>query len=92
MEEENIIQWSFMDEAPEDNEIRKQFNQNTSSGGALDPMGIRAEGHKRQFEDCIMAVETGGKPLVDGYEAAKAVALVEAMYKSAASGTYCIQC
>ena len=87
LEEDNIVQWQFMDEQPEDEKIRNLFSQKSSAGGASDPMGISSEGHRRQFEDCINAVETGGKPLVDGREAVRAVALVEAMYKSAASGS-----
>jgi predicted dehydrogenase len=86
MEEENITRWDFDDQRPGDNEVKKLLSSNTSIGGASDPMGINPEGHRRQFEDCIMAVETKGKPLIDGLSAAKAVALVEAMYKSAAAG------
>jgi len=83
MEEENIVQWDFDKESPVDNEIKKQMNNKSSAGGASDPMGINYEGHKRQFEDCIKALETGSKLLIDGHAAAKTVALVEAIYKSA---------
>ena len=77
MEEDKIVRWEFMDKKPEDENVIKQFKE-------LDSKNYL--GHKRQFEDFIRAVENGGKPLVDGFEATKAVALVEAMYKSAASG------
>ena len=86
MEEENLVCWNFADQRPEDEEIRNQFSNISSIGGASEPMGINPEGHRRQFEDCIRSVETGRKPLIDGRSAAKAVALVEAMYKSAATG------
>ncbi|MCL1992884.1 MAG: Gfo/Idh/MocA family oxidoreductase [Spirochaetes bacterium] len=86
MEEENITQWSFMDEMPEDEEIRRQMAGGPGAGGASDPMGISTAGHKRQIEDCLKALESGGRPLVDGEAAAKAVALVSAMYESAATG------
>jgi len=87
MEEENIIRWDFAEQRPGDGDVKNLFGNSSSIGGASDPMGINPEGHRRQFEDCIRAVETGGKPLIDGSSAAKAVALVEAMYKSAALGT-----
>ena len=86
LEEETIIRWDFAKEEPEDEVIRQRFAAGAHAGGASDPMAISHDGHKKQFEDCIRAVETGGKPLVDGCEAAKAVALVETIYQSAASG------
>jgi predicted dehydrogenase len=86
MEEESILRWDFAEKRPGDDEVVKQINKSSSAGGASDPMGINPEAHRRQFEDCIRAVETGSKPLIDGPAAAKPVALVEAMYKSAATG------
>jgi predicted dehydrogenase len=87
LEEENILRWDFIDQRPGDIEVKNLLsNSSSSTGGASDPMLLNPEGHRRQFEDCIRAVETNGKPLIDGQSAAKAVALVEAMYQSAASG------
>jgi predicted dehydrogenase len=86
LEEENIAQWSFDEEIPEDAQVRARFAQGSGASGSSDPMGISGEGHRLQFEDCIEAAESGRRPLVDGREAAKAVALVEAMYRSAADG------
>jgi predicted dehydrogenase len=86
LEEENITEWRFAEERKEDDEIRARFKSLSGASGASDPMGISSEGHRLQFEDCIKALETGKPPLVDGTEAAKAVALVRAMYKSAEDG------
>jgi predicted dehydrogenase len=86
IEEDIIVRWDFAKEDPGDEEIRKSFCGGSQASGASDPMAISFTKHQMQFEDCIRAVETGGKPLVDGREATKAVALVEAMYKSAANG------
>jgi len=86
LEEENITEWRFAEERKEDEEIRTRFKSLSGASGASDPMGISSEGHRLQFEDCIKALETGKPPLVDGTEAAKAVALVRAMYKSAEDG------
>ena len=83
LEEENLAFWKFRRETPADDDIRRAFAGGTSSGGASDPSAIGHHGHRLQFEDIIHAIETGGKPLVDGEEAMKAVSLIEAIYRSA---------
>jgi predicted dehydrogenase len=92
IEEDAIIRWDFAKEDPEDEEIRKRFSAAPQSGGASNPMGIGFAGHKAHFEDCVRAVESGDKPLVDGREAARSVALVQAMYKSASNGGQVCHC
>jgi len=87
MEEENLKNWSFVDEKPEDKIIRNRFVEKTETGGgAMDPAAIGFHGHQRQFEDMVKAIETDSKPLVDGYEARKAVEIILAIYKSAREG------
>ena len=86
IEEDAIVRWDFAKEEAGDAEIKKRFSADSHAGGASDPMAISHDGHRLQFEDCVRALETGGKLLIDGHEAAKAVALVQAMYKSAANG------
>lgn len=87
MEEENLKNWSFVDEKPEDKIIRNRFAEKTETGGgATDPAAIGFHGHQRQFEDMVKAIETDRKPLVDGYEARKAVEIILAIYKSAREG------
>lgn len=84
LEEENLAFWKFRQETPADDEIRKAFAGATSTGGgASDPSAIGHHGHRLQFENIISAIESGGKPLVDGEEAMKAVSLIEAVYRSA---------
>jgi len=84
MEEENLKTWSFVDEKSEDKIIRNRFAKKTETGGgAADPAAIGFHGHQRQFEDMVKAIETDRKPLVDGYEARKAVEIILAIYKSA---------
>ncbi|HWP68500.1 MAG TPA: Gfo/Idh/MocA family oxidoreductase, partial [Rectinemataceae bacterium] len=84
LEEENLAFWKFRRETPVDDEIRKAFAGATSTGGgASDPSAIGHHGHRLQFENIISAIESGGKPLVDGEEAMKAVSLIEAIYRSA---------
>jgi len=83
MEEESLKTWSFAEEAAEDEKIRRKFSVPTETeGGAADPAAIGFHGHQRQFEDLAAAIESGGKPLVDGPEARKAVEIILAIYKS----------
>ena len=88
MEEESLRAWSFVSEKSEDKIIKKRFavQTETGGGGASDPAAIRFHGHQRQFEDMVKALETDSKPLVDGYEARKAVEIILAIYKSAREG------
>ncbi len=87
LEEESIKAWQFREERPEDEEIRRHFAEKTSTGGgASDPMGIAADGHIAQLQDVIDALNEGRDPLITGREAEKAVALVEAIYRSADEG------
>jgi predicted dehydrogenase len=83
VEENNIVRWSFLKETPEDEIIRSQYGVVSLPGASLNPLSISYEGHQRQFVDCINAVENGREPLVDGEEAAKVIALIQAIYQSA---------
>lgn len=87
LEEETLSFWKFASETDADDGIRADFAQATSSGGgASDPSAIGHHGHRMQLEDVIASIRDGRKPLVDGIGAAKPVALIEAIYRSAASG------
>ncbi len=67
--------------------MRERFAQKTgASGGSSNPAAISHVGHTRQLADFVSAVRTGSKPLVDGAEGRKAVAIIEAIYRSAATG------
>ncbi len=57
------------------------------ASGSSDPMAISLEPFERQFLDFARAIETHGKPLVDGEEALHALEIVEAAYNSCRSGT-----
>src|SRR5205807_470214 len=52
-----------------------------------DIAGEDATGHARVLENFIAAIRTGATPLCDGRDGRKSVALVEAMYRSARTGT-----
>ncbi len=87
LEEEDLKTWTFSNEEPEDEEIRKRFSSETATGGgASDPGAIGTEGHRKQFENFVQALESGRQLELDGLEARKAVALVLAIYESAETG------
>jgi len=43
-------------------------------------------GHRRLFEDFIGAIQSNGRPLCDGREGRKSLALVKAIYESSRTG------
>ena len=87
MEDDDISKWEFRDARPEDETIRSTRESGAMGSGASAPMAIRFEGHLRQFEDFVEAIREKRQPIIDGYEARKAVALVRAIYESAERGT-----
>jgi len=87
LEEEDIKLWRFKKETARDKRIRKEYAARTASGGgASDPSAISFEGHRRQLEDFIDAIEKRRRPLVDGVEGRRAVELILAIYKSSRRG------
>jgi UDP-N-acetyl-2-amino-2-deoxyglucuronate dehydrogenase len=57
------------------------------SSGAARPMDITAAGHTALFNDFVAAVREKRAPLIDGHAGRQSVALIEAIYRSAASGS-----
>jgi predicted dehydrogenase len=53
---------------------------------ATSPTVSDIRGHRAVLEDFLRAIETGTRPLCDGPEARRSVALVQAIYRSARSG------
>jgi UDP-N-acetyl-2-amino-2-deoxyglucuronate dehydrogenase len=87
IEQEDVLRWDFTPETPEDAQVRQRFAQRVgASGGASNPSAISHLGHARQLADFVQAIRQGTAPLVDGREGRKAVAVIEAIYQSMASG------
>jgi len=88
LEDEVILAWRFQDEEPADEEVRRQYGprEGLSGGGAGDPRAISYEGHRRQFEDFVRAIRTGGRPTCTGDDARTAVAVITSIYRSAREG------
>jgi predicted dehydrogenase len=87
IEQEDILRWDFLKPIADDETIRSRFAQKIgASGGASDPKAISHQGHARQLNDFVLAIETNTIPIVDGREGRKAVALICALYESAQTG------
>jgi UDP-N-acetyl-2-amino-2-deoxyglucuronate dehydrogenase len=88
-EEGEIRFWKFREEKEGDAAIQANLDKKSDLGsGAGDPLAsLRHEGHRRQIEDFARAILEGRPPAVDGREARRAVELIEAIYRSAESGT-----
>jgi len=86
LEEDSITKWEFMEERPEDAEIRSRFAASTSSGGAGDPRSISRIGHTREYADFAAAIRNGTEPFITGEEALRAVRVIRSIYQSAAPG------
>jgi predicted dehydrogenase len=79
--------WEFKNERPEDAGIRQNLMRgNQPAMGANDPKAIQFHQHQRNFEEVVGAIREGREPSTSAQEARKAVALIEAIYQSAAGG------
>jgi predicted dehydrogenase len=87
IEQEDVLRWDFTPETDEDRAIKQRFAQKVgASGGASNPAAISHVYHARQLSDFVEALRSGRKPLVDGREGRRAVEVILAIYKSAATG------
>jgi UDP-N-acetyl-2-amino-2-deoxyglucuronate dehydrogenase len=86
-EEEDLKTWTFAQEEAADEEVRRRYGAVTGSGGgASDPGAISTVGHRRQFADFVRSIDEGMPYELNGEEARKSVAIILAIYESAASG------
>ena len=84
MSDESFRIWDFKTPAPEDTVVRNSLMEGASQGlGANDPSAINFDGHLRNFENVVQAIEAGEDPLVTGEEGLKAVKVIDAIYRSA---------
>ena len=73
-----IEHWEFAEPLPEDEIIRKEFNEN--------PPNVYGFGHKRYYEDIVHAILNDTRSLVDGLEGRKSLELITALYESIETG------
>ncbi len=87
VEQDDITLWSFRDPHAEDADIQAALAARSSgNSGSSDPRGISHAGHRAQIADFLAAIDAGRPPLVDGREGRRAVEIIRAIYRSAASG------
>jgi UDP-N-acetyl-2-amino-2-deoxyglucuronate dehydrogenase len=87
VEQDDVLRWDFQPETTEDAAVRQRFAQKTgASGGSSNPAAISHVGHARQLADFVEAIRGNRSPQVDGREGRKAVAIIQAIYRSAATG------
>ena len=86
MDDDDITRWEFRVAQPGDEGIRATRESGAMGSGAAAPMAIKFEGHLRQIQDFIDGIRERRPFFIEGREARNAVALVRAIYESAASG------
>ena len=88
MEDGKVVSWKFSKARPVDKKIEAAMAGDSALGsGASDPLsGLKIEGHRRQIDDFTKAIQAGRPPAIQGREGRLAVALIEAIYKSAKTG------
>ena len=87
LEEEDIKQWEFADESPEDETLRREMaGQTKTGGGAADPAAIGHQGHTALFEEFVAAIQENRPSKLDGHEGRRSVEVIRAIYQSAKTG------
>lgn len=85
--DETFEVWDFKTPLPADAEIRATLMRGSQPAlGGNDPKAIAHHQHQRNFEDVLQSIRDGREPTVSANEAKKAVALIEAIYRSAERG------
>ena len=79
--------WDFQDEQPGDAEVHRSMMKGSEAGlGANDPKAINFDGHRKNFEEVVTAIDEDRESSVNALEARKAVSLICAIYESAQNG------
>jgi UDP-N-acetyl-2-amino-2-deoxyglucuronate dehydrogenase len=79
--------WEFRDSDEADAVVRERFMRTTAAGqGANDPKAISFLQHQRNFEAIVEAIRADRPVAPSAAEARRSVALLEAIYRSAAEG------
>lgn len=84
-EDDHLLMWSFKNMNEKDNEIIKKFSSgpvNSASSPA-----VPVDNHKAEYKDFVDAIISDREPLINASEGLKSLLAVEAIYKSAESGT-----
>lgn len=77
--------WEFCHPEETDQMIRDSAASSIIKGGSSDPKAISSAGHQHQIEEFCQAIRGEQITLIEGREAGRAVAIVEAIYRSTRS-------
>ena len=84
MHDDRFAKWEFKEAKPEDETIRTELMRTDAvAEGANDPKAIQVDGHIRNIQNFVLAVRGTDALGIDGLDARKAVAVIEAIYESA---------
>jgi UDP-N-acetyl-2-amino-2-deoxyglucuronate dehydrogenase len=84
---DELTTYQFRNATPADDATREKFSaKSKTAGGASDPLAIDYTNHTRNIAAFIDALDKGSQPDIDGVQAKKAVAIIQAIYKSAKEG------
>ncbi|MDT7829309.1 Gfo/Idh/MocA family oxidoreductase [Pricia sp. S334] len=81
MEGGNVKAWNVKDASS-----APQISDEIHGSGAADPEAIGHQNHKMVIADMIAAIRNDRSPMVDGAEARKAVAVINAIYEASQKG------
>lgn len=82
VEGEAVGRWTLVDPA-QARVAPAAITQVAGAGAGSDPRGIKATGHMAIFRDFIQALQSDGRPLIDGVEGRRSLAAVLAVYQAA---------
>jgi UDP-N-acetyl-2-amino-2-deoxyglucuronate dehydrogenase len=86
IEDDRIVRWDFRDSRPDDSGRLEPDERGGNAKGAADPLSIDWHGHFLLLQNVLASYEGTEELLVDGREARKAVAIIDAIYRSAREG------
>lgn len=87
LEEEDLVQWEFLEPHDDDEKIRLEMaGQTETGGGASDPSAIGHHGHTALFEEVAAAIAQDRPSTLDGHQGRRSVEVIEAIYQSAKTG------
>jgi predicted dehydrogenase len=86
LEDDRIVRWDFRVAQPEDSAILSAAPDEKMRSGSGAPNQISHYGHLLQIQDLIESIRTGRPLAIDGRAARNAVAVIRAVYESAATG------
>lgn len=87
LKDDILTHWEFAKPLPEDEKIRDEQPESKLQGGASNPKLASSYGHQMHVEDLVRAIREGQPVAIPGEEGRNAVAIIEAIYESAKSGT-----